>query len=73
MTGTPHPATVASPATVRHYIDGRHVAGATGRTFENRSPVDGSHVSPVAEAGADEMDAAVAAATAGSRLRNPRH
>lgn len=65
----PHPATAASSATVRHYIDGRHVAGAAGRTFENRSPVDGSLVSPVAEAGADEVDAAVAAAR--RALRGP--
>ena len=58
---TPHLAT-ARPAIIGHYIDGRDVASGTDRTFENRSPVDGSPVSLVAEAGADEVDAAVAAA-----------
>ena len=55
-------ATAAAPATVRHYIDGRYVEKGANRTFENRSPVDGTLVSLVAEAGTDEVDAAVAAA-----------
>ena len=62
------PATTAF-ATVRHYIDGRHIASGARRTFENRSPVDGSLVSLVAEAGADEVDAAVAAAKRALRGR----
>ena len=45
---------------VLNFIDGRHVE--TTRTFENRSPVDGSLVSVVHEAGRDEVDAAVQAA-----------
>ncbi len=57
------------PATLRHHIDGGPVTSGTQRTFENRSPVDGSLVSLVAEAGADEVDAAVAAAK--RALRGP--
>lgn len=57
------------PATLRHHIDGGPVTSGTQRTFENRSPVDGSLVSVVAEAGADEVDAAVAAAK--RALRGP--
>ena len=57
------------PATIRHHIDGGPVTSGTQRTFENRSPVDGSLVSLVAEAGADEVDAAVTAAT--RALRGP--
>ena len=65
---TRHLAT-ARPAIIVHYIDGRDVASGTDRTFENRSPVDGTLVSLVAEAGADEVDAAVAAAK--RALRGP--
>ena len=57
------------PATIRHHIDGGPVTSGTQCTFENRSPVDGSLVSLVAEAGADEVDAAVTAAT--RALRGP--
>ena len=66
---TPHHPTTAGPATIRHYIDGRPVTSGASRTFENRSPVDGSLVTLVAEAGADEVDAAVAAAR--RALRGP--
>ena len=65
----PHRNTTVPPATIRHHIDGGPVASGTNRTFENVSPVDGSLVSLVAEAGADEVDAAVAAA--GRALRGP--
>ena len=51
-------------ADVRHFIDGDFTAGATGRTFENRSPVDGSLISTVHEGGREEVAAAVAAARA---------
>ena len=64
-----HRTTTVPPATIRHHINGGRVASGTRRTFENRSPVDGSVVSLVAEAGADEVDAAVAAA--GRALRGP--
>ena len=57
------------PATIRHHIDGGPVTSGIQRTFENLSPVDGSLVSLVAEAGADEVDAAVAAAK--RALRGP--
>ena len=66
---TPHRTTTAPPATIGHYINGRYVASGTNRTFENRSPVDGSLVSLVAEAGAGEVAAAVAAAK--RALRGP--
>jgi aminomuconate-semialdehyde/2-hydroxymuconate-6-semialdehyde dehydrogenase len=48
----------------RHFIDNRFVASASGRQFENRSPVDGSLIGYVAEGGRAEVDAAVAAARA---------
>ena len=47
-----------------NFIGGQFVPAASGRTFENRSPVDGSLVSLVAEAGEPEVDAAVQAARA---------
>jgi len=48
----------------RHFIDGAYVPSAHGRTFENRSPVDGRLVALVHEAGEAEVDAAVRAARA---------
>ena len=53
--------------TVANFIDGDFVE--TGRTFENISPVDGSVVSAVHEAGAEEIDRAVGAAK--RALRGP--
>jgi aminomuconate-semialdehyde/2-hydroxymuconate-6-semialdehyde dehydrogenase len=47
-----------------HFIGGQFVPGASGRTFDNRSPVDGRLVSRVHEAGRAEVDAAVQAARA---------
>ena len=47
-----------------NFIDGRFVASASGKTFENRSPVDGRLLAQVAEAGAQEVDAAVKVARA---------
>jgi aminomuconate-semialdehyde/2-hydroxymuconate-6-semialdehyde dehydrogenase len=47
----------------RLFIDGAFVAGS-GSRFENRSPVDGSLVSLVHEASAQDVDAAVRAARA---------
>ena len=48
--------------TIAHFIDGRFVP--TGLTFEKRSPVDGRLIARVAEAGREEVDAAVRAARA---------
>ncbi len=47
---------------VLNFIDGEYVKGSLGRTFENRSPVDGSLISLVYEAGREEVDRAVRAA-----------
>jgi aminomuconate-semialdehyde/2-hydroxymuconate-6-semialdehyde dehydrogenase len=47
---------------VLNFIEGAYTEGALGRTFENISPVDGRVVNVVHEAGADEVNAAVAAA-----------
>ena len=47
-----------------HFIDNRFVPSAAGRQFENRSPVDGSLIGMVAEAGAEDVDTAVRAARA---------
>lgn len=49
---------------VLHFINGEYTAGASGLWFENRSPVDGTLISQVAEAKQDEVDAAVSAAKA---------
>jgi aminomuconate-semialdehyde/2-hydroxymuconate-6-semialdehyde dehydrogenase len=45
-----------------HFIDGVFTAGASGRSFENRSPTTNRVIGTVAEAGRDEVNAAVAAA-----------
>ncbi len=52
---------------ILNYIDGALVEGSAGREFENRNPADGSIVGLVSEAGADDVDRAVAAARAASR------
>lgn len=52
-----------------HFIDNKFVGSQSGRQFEKRSPVDGSLVGLVAEAGAPEIDAAVRAAQ--SALNGP--
>lgn len=49
---------------VLNFINGAYTPGSLGRTFENISPVDGTVVSHVHEAGAAEIDAAVSAARA---------
>jgi len=46
----------------RHYIGGQRVASAT--TYTNASPIDGSFLGDISRGGADEVDAAVAAARA---------
>lgn len=48
--------------TILHFINGEHVASRDGRTFEKRSPIDDAVIARVAEAGKDEVNAAVAAA-----------
>jgi len=49
---------------ILNFIGGEFVASKSGKTFENRSPVDGRLIGHVAEAGAPEVDAAVHAARA---------
>ena len=49
---------------ILNFINGEYVASKSGKTFENRSPVDGSLVGIVSEAGKEEVDAAVNAARA---------
>lgn len=53
----------------KHFINGHYVASASGKTFENRTPVDNSLIGLVHEAGEAEVDAAVRAAHAA--LRGP--
>ena len=48
----------------KNFINGEYVASASGKTFENRSPVDNSLIGQVHEAGEAEVDAAVRAAKA---------
>jgi aminomuconate-semialdehyde/2-hydroxymuconate-6-semialdehyde dehydrogenase len=43
-----------------HWIDGRRVP--SNRTFEDRSPIDGQHLANISSGGAEEANAAVAAA-----------
>ncbi|MBC8145178.1 MAG: 2-hydroxymuconic semialdehyde dehydrogenase, partial [bacterium] len=47
---------------LRLFIDGEFVDAVSGKTFANISPVDGSLIADVAEAGADDVDRAVQAA-----------
>lgn len=49
-------------ARVLNFINGSYTEGSSGKTFENRSPVDGSLVNVVSEAGEVEVDQAVSAA-----------
>ena len=44
------------------YIDGKFVAAASGRRFDVRNPATGETLASVAEAGAEDLDRAVAAA-----------
>lgn len=48
----------------KHFINGEYVGSFSGKTFENRNPVDNSLIGMVHEAGKEEVDAAVAAARA---------
>ncbi|RAU19086.1 2-hydroxymuconic semialdehyde dehydrogenase [Nitrincola tibetensis] len=48
----------------KHFINGAYVGSASGKTFENRCPVDNSLIGLVHEAGLDEVDQAVRAAKA---------
>ena len=47
---------------VRHFIDGQWRAGASGETFETRTPVDGSLLAEVAAGDERDVDAAARAA-----------
>ncbi len=47
-----------------HFIDGEFTQGATGKSWENRSPLDNSLIGRVPEGGKAEIDAAVRAARA---------
>jgi gamma-glutamyl-gamma-aminobutyraldehyde dehydrogenase/4-guanidinobutyraldehyde dehydrogenase/NAD-dependent aldehyde dehydrogenase len=48
----------------RAFIDGQRVPSRTGQQFDNRSPVDGRELGPVARCGAEDVEVAVAAARA---------
>ncbi len=48
--------------TTRHFINGAYTEGTSGRSFENRRPIDNGLISQVCEAGRTEVDAAVQAA-----------
>ncbi|PWR23165.1 2-hydroxymuconic semialdehyde dehydrogenase [Zavarzinia compransoris] len=49
---------------VQNFIDGQFTGSASGRRFDKISPVDGTTIASVSEAGAAEVDAAVQAARA---------
>ncbi|MGW6267862.1 aldehyde dehydrogenase [Streptomyces sp. NPDC055060] len=60
---SPHTATVAGvPVDTRHWIGGRRVPSASGATFTDHSPLDGTPLAEIARGGADDARAAVAAA-----------
>jgi acyl-CoA reductase-like NAD-dependent aldehyde dehydrogenase len=48
----------------RAFINGRHVAARSGRSFDDISPIDGKVIGQVARCEAADIDAAVAAARA---------
>lgn len=48
----------------KHFINGEFVGSASGKTFENRCPLDNSLIGMIHEAGQTEVDAAVKAARA---------
>jgi aminomuconate-semialdehyde/2-hydroxymuconate-6-semialdehyde dehydrogenase len=52
------------PTQILNFVNGEYVAAKSGKTFENRSPVDNRLVGIVSEAGKEEVDAAVRAAQA---------
>ncbi len=52
-----------------HFINGEYLASESGRTFENRCPVDNRLLGMVSEAGEREVDQAVVAAT--TALKGP--
>ena len=56
------PASQINDVRALNFIDGKYRPGASGRTFNNTSPVDGSLVSVVAEADKKDVDDAVQAA-----------
>ncbi len=58
-----------STQTTRHFINGAYTEGTSGRTFENRRPIDNALISQVCEAGRADVDAAVRAA--GAALNGP--
>ena len=53
-----------STQTTRHFINGSYTEGTSGRTFENRRPIDNALISHVCEAGRADVDAAVQSARA---------
>ena len=53
-----------STQTTRHFINGAYTEGTSGRTFENRRPIDNALIGHVCEAGRADVDAAVHAARA---------
>jgi aminomuconate-semialdehyde/2-hydroxymuconate-6-semialdehyde dehydrogenase len=53
-----------STQTTRHFINGAYTEGTSGRTFENRQPIDNALISQVYEADRADVDTAVQAARA---------
>ena len=49
---------------VKHFINGQYVGSASGQLFDNVNPANGELISRVHEAGREEVDAAVKAASA---------
>ena len=53
----------------KNFINGQFVTSSSGKTFENRCPVDNSVIGTVHEAGLQEVDMAVSAAK--SAMKGP--
>jgi len=49
---------------IKNFINGEYVTNASGKTFDKHTPIDGSVIGKVYEAGRPEVDAAVKAARA---------
>src|SRR5262245_27666601 len=51
--------------TLQHYIDGRFLSEAPREVFDNINPANGTLICRIAQAGAEEVEQAVASATRG--------
>jgi acyl-CoA reductase-like NAD-dependent aldehyde dehydrogenase len=70
--GSSKPGTTQQSARFLNFIGGEFLAASSGKTFENRSPVDGRLLGLVSEAGEAEVDAALSGALMSDLSRSIR-